>query len=120
MRHRETGERPQRLSVRGHLIGIGGQLRHQGHNRIDLRVHARDLLQMPGQRLARRKSSGANEPGHLDRAQETKGGTGLAFECAGAQRRGSQPLDCLAATRQVPTHGSNASIVHRFPDSQAD
>ncbi len=58
VRDRQTVQRPQSLFVRLHLIGlrgsVGGHFRHQGHDGIDLRVYALDLLQVRGQRFARR------------------------------------------------------------------
>ena len=114
VRDRQTMQRPQRLFVRLHLIGlrggVGGHFRHQSHDGIDLRVYALDLLQVRGQRFARRQLLRADQPGHLDRARKANGGTGgLSLQRAGDQRRSGQTADRLASSRMVVTHGVSLS-----------
>ena len=76
----QTMQRAQRLLVRLHLIGlrgsVGGDFRHQSHDGINLRVYTLDLFQMRRQCFARRQLLGADQPGHLDCAQKTNGGSG--------------------------------------------
>ena len=75
VRDRQAVQRPEFFAARLHLIGLGGgvgsHLRHQGHDGVDLGVHALDLLQVHGQRFARGEFLRADQARHLDRARET-------------------------------------------------
>src|SRR5881396_4447607 len=79
VRDRKTMQWSQGLFARLHLIGLrgvrGGHFRDQSNDRIDLRIHPLDLLQMHGQRFARRQLLGADQPSHLDCTHKAKRGS---------------------------------------------
>ena len=112
MRDGQTVQRPQLLSARLHLIGLGGgsrgQFRDQGHDRIDLRVDPLNLRQVRGQRLSCRELLRADQSGHLDGAHEThRRRAGLGLERARKERQRRQAHEDVAAGGMVLTHGRN-------------
>ena len=102
VRDGQAMQRTQSFFVRLHLIGfrggVGGHFRHQSHDGVHFRIYALDLFQMRGQRFARREFLRADQPGHLDGAQEANGGfRGLRLQAPSDRIAAAFPAGLRAA-----------------------
>ncbi len=112
--NREAVKRAQLLFVSLFLVGGrsrgGGHLRYEGDDGVDLRVDAADLFEVFGEGLARRESAGADEAGHLDRAEEAnRAGGSLGARSGGRQRCGAEGVERFAAAQIA--HVCDGSII---------